>query len=64
MFIKNDSDPNKIPLRPDIFPNYTLEMWRGNAPSGIGHMYIRSDGSTAIADRWQTRFGGGESVDG
>lgn len=43
-----------------VFPNYTAEMYDGNSPSGKGHQLVCG----GYSDRWQTKYGGGESVNG
>ncbi len=43
-----------------ISPGYTRAMYEGNEPAGIGHELIGGGHS----DRWATKWGGGESVDG
>lgn len=42
------------------FPNYTAEMWAGNAPAGKGYPLVGG----GYSDRWQCKYGGGDSVDG
>lgn len=42
------------------FQNYTAEMYSGNAPCGKGHTMISGE----VADRWETKYGGGETVNG
>lgn len=39
------------------FPNYTLEMYKGNEPCGTGHKLANG----GIADRWSCKYGGGET---
>lgn len=42
------------------FPNYTKEMWDGHIPAGRGHERVAG----GYFDRWDTKYGGGESYDG
>lgn len=44
----------------EIFPNYTHDMYDGNAPCGKGHEMV--DGG--FSDRWEFRFGNAETYKG
>lgn len=43
-----------------VFPNYTRDMYDGNAPAGKGHEMI--DGG--FADRWDFKYGNAETYNG
>ena len=43
-----------------VFPNYTWDMYDGNAPAGKGHEMI--DGG--VADRWEFKYGNAETYNG
>lgn len=43
-----------------VFPNYTRDMYDGNAPAGEGHKMI--DGG--VADRWEFKYGNAETYNG
>lgn len=42
------------------FPNYKKEMWDGQIPAGKGHERVGG----GYFDRWETKYGGGESYNG
>lgn len=43
-----------------VFPNWKPGMLDGNLPAGKGHELL----SGGYSDRWETKWGGGESVNG
>lgn len=63
MQLTNNFTEKDMPITKQAFPNFSLQMYRGNAPAGKGHDYI-IDGVRHTSDRWSTAFGGGQSVDG
>lgn len=42
------------------FPNWKPEMYEGNIPAGKGHERVGG----GYMDRWETKYGGGESYNG